>query len=204
MNEYFSLAEAAAISELSPEAIRTALEKNTIPLSNKRRAGKAVRHQFSFEDVLLLTVLVEFPFPLSKEDKAALRSLLTGQASSHGQWHSEGFDLVLRSRDITIVAECKAIKSRLSQNRATLQRGRQRVVSLPAILGGTPVFRGTRIPVDHIAGLIRKGVSEQEIAEDYPRLSVRDLAYAKLHARLGAPPGRPRKPLQIKKKQKAA
>ena len=48
------------------------------------------------------------------------------------------------------------------------------------ILGGEPVFRGTRIPVQHVASLFRKGALEQEIVEDFPSLSERDLAYARL------------------------
>jgi uncharacterized protein (DUF433 family) len=200
----FSLAEAAAIGELSPEVIRTALEKNSIPLSRRRKVGKVVRHGFSINDVFLLKLLAEFPFPLPRNDKAALKTLLTRRAQNCGPWRVEGPDLVFSSGDMTIVVECKAMRDRLSENAATLYWGQKRIVSSPEILNGTPVFRGTRIPVDHIGELLRKGINEQEILEDFPSLRPRDVAYSRLHALLGARPGRPKKRLQLRRKHKAA
>src|ERR1019366_7183100 len=79
-----------------------------------------------------------------------------------------------------------------------------RVVSSSEVLGGEPVFRGTRIPLQHVASLFRKGVPEQEIAEDFPNLSARDFAHARLFARFGEKPGRPRKRLVIQRKHGAA
>lgn len=82
---------------------------------------------------------------------------------------------------------------------------RKRIISDPEILGGTPVFRGTRIPLDHIAGLMRKGVPTSEIAEDYPSLSRHDIAFARVYARLVKPePGRAIKPIEMKRKTRAA
>ena len=56
MPELFSVNEAAAIAEISPETIRTALEKKSVAPSHRYRAGKAVRHQFSPGDVLYVKV----------------------------------------------------------------------------------------------------------------------------------------------------
>jgi|SRR5579864_3600135 len=77
MTELFSVSEAAAIAEVSPEAIRTALEKKSVAPSFKRMRGKEVRYEFSVGDVLLMKVLVEFPFALSKEDKLSLAKILS-------------------------------------------------------------------------------------------------------------------------------
>ncbi|HEY1986025.1 MAG TPA: DUF433 domain-containing protein [Terracidiphilus sp.] len=60
----------------------------------------------------------------------------------------------------------------------------QRIVSDPAILGGTVVFRGTRIPFGHVVGLMRAGVAGAEIEEDYPALSAHDIAFARTFTRL--------------------
>lgn len=204
MSVQFSLMEAAAIGDLSPEAIRTTLEKNNLPLSRRHRVGKSVRHSFSINDILLLKLFTAFPFPLAKNDKAALKNLLTKEGQICGPWHAEGPDLIFSSGDMTIVVECKTIRSRLSENAAIFDWGKSRVVSSPDILSGTPVFRGTRIPVEHVGELLQKGVSEEEILEDFPSLSLRDLAYSRLHTRLGDSPGRPRKRLQLRRRHKAA
>jgi hypothetical protein len=42
-----------------------------------------------------------------------------------------------------------------------------RVVSNPEILGGEPVFEGTRIPLSHVVAMVRNGVDATEILEDY-------------------------------------
>ncbi|HZV72675.1 MAG TPA: DUF433 domain-containing protein [Conexibacter sp.] len=46
----------------------------------------------------------------------------------------------------------------------------------PAIMGGEPVIRGTRVPVRTVAGLIEKGESREIMREDYPQ--VPEEAYA--------------------------
>ncbi len=45
------------------------------------------------------------------------------------------------------------------------------VVSDPQILGGTPVFAGTRIPVRILFENLADGVSLEEILEAYPTLA---------------------------------
>ena len=62
-------------------------------------------------------------------------------------------------------------------------RLRQIVASDPEIMGGTPVFRGTRIPVDLIADMLAQGVSPEEILEGYPTLDRDKIAMAPLCAR---------------------
>jgi uncharacterized protein (DUF433 family) len=59
----------------------------------------------------------------------------------------------------------------------------RRIISDPAILSGTPVFRGTRIALSHIVGMMRTGVADAEIEEDYPALSPRDLRFVRMFTR---------------------
>jgi uncharacterized protein (DUF433 family) len=41
----------------------------------------------------------------------------------------------------------------------------------PEILGGTPVFRGTRVPVDALLKNLEVGVSMDEFLENFPSVS---------------------------------
>ena len=41
----------------------------------------------------------------------------------------------------------------------------------PDILGGTPVFRGTRVPVDALLTNLEAGVSLDEFLENFPTVS---------------------------------
>jgi len=49
------------------------------------------------------------------------------------------------------------------------------IVRDPEIMGGRPVFRGTRVPVDVLFENLADGLTVDEIVESYPNLSRDDL-----------------------------
>ena len=53
------------------------------------------------------------------------------------------------------------------------------VVSDPEILGGTPCFRGTRVPVDSLVDYLEAGDSLDEFLDNFPSVS-REAAIAAL------------------------
>jgi len=67
------------------------------------------------------------------------------------------------------------------------------------VLGGEPVFEGTRMPVARLAGLIVKRLALGEIAEDYHDLDVRAHRLRGNHAKMKRNPGRPRPPLRLRR-----
>lgn len=85
----------------------------------------------------------------------------------------------------------RAVRSGLKQ----LTRARQAVSSSPEVLGGSVVFKGTRIPVHDIADMLANGDSPAAIARAYPQLDkdhVRLAAvYAAAYPRRGRPPVKP-------------
>jgi uncharacterized protein (DUF433 family) len=72
-----------------------------------------------------------------------------------------------------------------------LAKAEKMAVSDPAILGGTPVFRGTRIPVQLVADMLAQAVSPEEILEGYPALSAERIGLASLYVRAFPRRGRP-------------
>ncbi len=52
----------------------------------------------------------------------------------------------------------------------------------PRILGGELVFKGTRVSVSHVSGLILKGVPLEELRQDFPHLSERCFELARAFA----------------------
>ena len=103
----------------------------------------------------------------------------------------------MKKGELSVSVDFHPLRKQLVQNANLYRKGVDRIVSDAEILSGEPVFKGTRIPLEHIAGLFRKGVSEAEIREDYSALSDLDFAFASIHARMSPPPGRPRKPLKL-------
>jgi uncharacterized protein (DUF433 family) len=192
----FSLKEAAAIADVSEPFVRKAIDQKAVR-PRAISSGRAVRYRFDISDMLFLKVVSGFPFDLPKQDKDSLRSLLEGKQTRVGKWSKAKTDIVARNGDLVVVVECKDVRSRLARDLATYQRGLKRIVSDPEIMAGEPVFAGTRIPLAQVSGLIAKGVSLAEIAEDYPALSRADLDFAAIHSKMKRNPGRPRKPLRF-------
>jgi len=56
-------------------------------------------------------------------------------------------------------------------NSEQLARLRELVNSDQEIMQGTPVFKGTRIPVDLVADMLAQGATATEILDGYPTLS---------------------------------
>lgn len=51
----------------------------------------------------------------------------------------------------------------------------ERVEIDPAIMGGKPVIKGTRVPVETILRKLGAGLSADEIIADHPRLTTEDI-----------------------------
>ena len=74
-----------------------------------------------------------------------------------------------------------------------LSRAQQRVVEDPEVLSGTPVVRGTRIPVYDVADLVNADTSVDELKELYPRISEERCRLAFVYAKARPLRGRPKR-----------
>lgn len=73
-----------------------------------------------------------------------------------------------------------------------LTRARAAVTEDPEILGGTPVIKGTRVPVYDVAASAAAGVPLPQLQEAYPSLTRELIESAILYAKATPPRGRPR------------
>ncbi len=58
----------------------------------------------------------------------------------------------------------------------------ERIEINPEIMGGKPVVRGTRIPVELVLRKLGAGLSSEEILADHPRLTSDDIRAAQAFA----------------------
>ena len=58
----------------------------------------------------------------------------------------------------------------------------ERIVLNPAVMGGKPCVRGTRVTVGTITGLLASGAGEQEILALYPYIEAADIRAALAYA----------------------
>ena len=65
------------------------------------------------------------------------------------------------------------------------------ITSDPAILGGVPVIRGTRIPVYVVRDRLADGDTVEELAEEYPGIPAEAFRVADIYARTHPERGRP-------------
>ena len=101
--------------------------------SSMCRAGR--RRWFSPRDVVYFFLVNQLPIALDK----SLRKRA-------GRWRREAHRLLLEG-DVPVVLPMDDVVKRVEERIETFLRGRTRVVSRPEILGGEPVFEGTRISV---------------------------------------------------------
>lgn len=79
-------------------------------------------------------------------------------------------------------AKTKWIKTTRRED-VNLERAAEIAVSDPEVMHGTPVYRGTRIPIELIANMVRQGTEIDEILAGYPALDREKIALAPLYLR---------------------
>ena len=57
-----------------------------------------------------------------------------------------------------------------------------RIAADPAICGGRPCVKGTRMRVSDILDMLASGTTDEEILQDYPYLDADDIAAARVHS----------------------
>src|SRR5579864_3902484 len=178
----YTPAQAAAITGLPLAAVHKAIDSRLIrPRSS--RSGGSVRRLLTKEQLIYLQLEAE-----------GLRLLPVGTRREI----AESIQRSPKTEKLPIAngTARRAVESQLKQ----LARMEEMVVSYPEIMRGTPVFKGTRIPVDLVADMLAQGATVEEIIEGYPTLSKEKIAIAPLYMRAFPRRGRPsRRPWQGKK-----
>ena len=190
----FSLKEAAAIAGLPEAVVRREIEHGVLRPALRRRGR---RHAVVFDtgSIVYLTLRRELPLDLDRKDRAALYRIIADKATNAGGWVRDGARLRNGLVSIDLSGPRRIASARLSD----FETGRKRVVSDPAILGGEPVFSGTRLSVRHIGRLASRGTAPDEILVDYPSLGPEDVRFAEMFARMKPDPGRPRRRLAFRR-----
>lgn len=107
---------------------------------------------------------------------------------------SKEWDLLLAEKCVrvnTVSVDLRPYVEYTVAHYAQLVELRDWVLSDPAILGGTPVIKGTRIPVHDVAASLRGGYPIARILSAYPRLCEGDVHRAALYAKTNPLRGRP-------------
>ena len=74
-----------------------------------------------------------------------------------------------------------------------IERAQKLITVDPGILGGAPVFAGTRVPVDTVTASLKKGIDRKRILGSYPFLTDEHLEAARVYSEVYPRRGRPTK-----------
>ena len=83
----------------------------------------------------------------------------------------------------------KDVERRLNQ----LKEAQAMVIEDSEILQGTPIIKGTRIPLFDVASLVDSGTAIEEILKIYPRLKKSQIELASIYAKANPQRGRPKR-----------
>jgi len=194
-----TLEELAALADVPPGRVRKELEEDIVP---KRREGSA-RLVFGPRDVFYFCLVKHVEgagiLTLDKQVRRSLHATITRREANDDVELTEPLWRKTKTGwELTAVQGCFDAQrpfAEVVKNVRLFVHGKRRLESRPDVLGGEPVFKGTRIAVRHVGELVKKGVPRSELKEDFPHLNDEDLTFAALFASLPRPPGRPRKAL---------
>src|SRR5207302_1853519 len=90
-----------------------------------------------------------------------------------------------------LVVQVKSARQELDRDLERLQRAEEMIISDPNIMRGSPVYRGTRIPVQLVADMLSQGATPEEIVDGYPSLDKEKVALAPFYIQAFPRRGRP-------------
>jgi uncharacterized protein (DUF433 family) len=175
----FTPTEAAVLTGLPLKAVNNAIDKKTIAAVPGEQGGR----------LLDARALVSLSIERRLSDRIATpelrRKVFDALTSAPRN--------VLSLEGGLIKIDLRAPRRELAASMRDLRRARRLVVSDPQILGGDPVFRGTRVPVHMIAELIAQGPTPAQLRESYPRLTAEMIRLAPIYDAAYPLRGRPRR-----------
>ena len=197
----YTPAQASAVTKLPLKAVQKLIEVRLIR-SRRIRSGRETQRLLTPEQLVYLRLEAEGVrlLPLATRREVARTIVSKPDVSS-----------IAVAGGSALVIEVVRARREVTQELEKLRKVQEMVVSDPEIMRGTPVFKGTRIPVDLVAEMTAQGASVKEILEGYPALSRAQVELAPLYVtafpRRGRPAQRPwakRKPVRITRQRRAA
>ncbi|HTN98574.1 MAG TPA: DUF433 domain-containing protein [Nordella sp.] len=179
MSRLYSPAEAAALSGIGVKAVHNAIDKRIVDtVAGPRPPGRRALTQ---DSLLRLKLWYGIGSTLTAGRRQRLFDEIKAAPNAK----------MVKADDLLIidVAEArKQLKARMSD----LDEAEAAIGSVKGVMGGEPVFKGTRIPARLVAAMIEQGAEERDILDGYPSLKPRMIELAKIWSVAHPARGRPR------------
>jgi uncharacterized protein (DUF433 family) len=176
----YTPAEAAALSGVAVKAVHNAIDKRIVEFETQP-SPKRVRRSLSMQDVLRLKLWYEVGPILSQDRRQRLFAEIE-QRPAAKRVKADGL----------VIVDVEEARKQIAERVRALEAAEATVTRSRAVMGGEPIFKGTRIPVRLIAAMLDQGVSEAEILDGYPTLEARHFEVARIWAAANPRRGRPK------------
>ena len=180
----YLLPEAAVMTGIEVKTLHNAIDKKVVRTTYHPTKKDAVNHarMITGGDLLKLKVWHSAGAMLPANRRKELFAEIEAKPAAE----------TVRAGEFLLVEVGKA-RTAIAKSESELAEA-NRIISIDRdVMGGEPVFRGTRIPVYAIVAMLADGASEAEILEGYPKLEARLLQLGALwvaaHPRRGRPKG---------------
>ena len=177
----FTPAQASAVANLPLRTVHKLIERRLIR-PRLRRTGRSLQRMLTREQLLYLRL---------EAKGVGLLPMATRRSIAKQIEKSPEIDVVCLTEGSVLVVQVKSARQELDQDLERLQRVEEMIVSDPDIMRGSPVYRGTRIPVQLVADMLSQGATPEEIVEGYPSLDKEKVALAPFYVRAFPRRGRP-------------
>jgi uncharacterized protein (DUF433 family) len=186
--ELLTASEAAVVSNVSVRDVNRVIDESILP-------DGFIKHGNGRQILVAGCPLIAFYFESAKQltseqrlwaiESAGprLRKRRTAAALLNEDW-------TLRDNFLTI--DLAPFLRKAWERMDCLEAARKMVTTSPEVLSGTPVIRGTRVPVYDVAASITAGIPLDRILVAYPSIDADQVELAALYAEASPPRGRPR------------
>ena len=174
----FTPTEAAVLTGLPLKAVNNAIDKKTVAATSGAHGGRLL----DARGLVSLALERRLADRLAPELRRKVFDALAGSVRN-----------VVSLEGGLVKIDLRDLRRELAAALRDLRRARRLVASDPDILGGDPVFVGTRVPVHLIAELAGQGAGTAEVTASYPRLTSEMIRLAPVYAAAYPLRGRPRK-----------
>lgn len=178
----YSVPEAAAVSGLGLKTVNNAIDRGLVTVVEVPTKGRSKPRILTRDDLVRLRLEHGLAGKLSIERRVDLFRRLAENPKARSL--SAGEFLV-----VDVAAARRDVTARIR----TLADAEAAVLIDKAVMGGEPVFKGTRIPVYAVVAMLEAGAPEAELLEGYPKLDARLLDLARIWVSAHPRRGRPRR-----------
>lgn len=178
----YTTAEAAAVSGVGVKAVNNAIDKQIVRAARPTGSARErkSRRALTADDLLRLKLWYQVGNILTQDRRHELFEAIKARPNAK----------TVKAGALLIVDVDEARRQIATRTR-DLEAAEAIVSRDKAVLGGEPVFKGTRIPVRLIVSMLDEGAYPEEILDGYPKLAKRQLELARIwvaaHPRRGRP-----------------